>query len=107
MGCSGCGHAKLAHRLQANGNIQFIRKGPEPPADMQGYVRDKGDEWLFKPISAGFPQCYKAIAFHGKNSAGMNVLGRLCTHLEKKGGSNVTPTQCNSCPLRRNVESSE
>ncbi len=106
MGCRGCGHSKLSHRLKLNGDIHFVKKGPEPPPDLKGYRRDPGDDWLFHPVAEGYLPCTSAIAFNIKDDNGEQVLGRMCTHPELKGVI-VSISQCASCPLRRNGEASK
>ncbi len=106
MGCRGCGHSKLSHRLKANGDIHFVRKGPEPPPDMKGYERDSGDDWLFHPVAKGYLPCISAIAFSSKDANGMTVMGRLCTHKDI-ADTTVSPETCSTCPLRGNGEPSE
>lgn len=107
MGCRGCGHSKLSHRLRSNGDIHFIRKGPEPPPDLGGYKRDSGDDWLFHPVAASYLPCGSAIAFSTRDSNGLTIMGRLCTHKELKGKTAVSIDICASCPLRWNREASE
>ena len=106
MGCRGCGHSKLSHRLKANGDLHFVRKGPEPPPGMKGYERDSGDDWLFHPKSVSYLPCGSAIAFQVKDENGQNVMGRMCTHPEVSSVT-VGVDQCQGCPLRGNVELSE
>ena len=100
MSCNGCGHQKLAHRLRGNGDIHFIKKGPEPPPELKGYKRDRRDDWLFHPTALPFAQCDYAIAMQTKGG-----MGRMCTHPDIT--VLVTPDVCAKCPLRRNIKSSE
>ncbi len=106
MGCKGCGHSVLAHRLRANGDLHFVRKGPEPPPDMVGYERDSGDDWLFHPAAITYLPCFNAISFPAKDNNGLNVLGRMCTHEEVEKVL-VGVADCRACPLRRDIEPSE
>ena len=102
MGC--CNHNKLSHRLKSNGDINFVRKGPEPPPDLQGYKRNSGDDWLFHPITTSYLPCGSAIDFSVKEE-GMTAMGRLCTHPDTQ--VTVSPKQCASCSLRWNREAGE
>lgn len=106
MGCNGCGHNKLSQRLKSNGDIHFVKKGPEPPPDLKGYKRDTGDDWLFHPVTESYLPCYKAIAFTVKDKNGISTMGRLCTHPEIKA-TEVSFADCKSCPLRRDMKPSK
>jgi hypothetical protein len=71
-------------RILKDGSVVYAKKGWEPPPDLPGFVRDKGDPWRFLPL---WPPCrFRIQTQHVKKCGAISVL---------------TVCNCKECPLRQ------
>lgn len=85
-------------RMLPNGIVEYVKKGWEPPPDLDGYERDPGNAWRFLPK---WPLCKKRIQTQSMKSCGaLSILtvcaNDKCEHKQKE----VTFAICSACPLR-------
>jgi hypothetical protein len=84
-----------------NGSIEYPRRAGdwEPPQDIEGWVRDNENKWLFRPL---FPPCtYRhCTAFFKANCGCISIVSRCTNPLAITFGERITPEICNACPVR-------
>lgn len=72
----------------SDGSVVYPKKGFEPPPPIDGYERDPGNEWRFKPL---WPACKARTQVIGHKPCG-------AIHI-------VTRCMCTACPLFKGVVS--
>lgn len=73
-------------RIAPDGSISYPKKGFEPPPPVEGYERDKGNPWHFKPL---WPDCkHRARTLQMKKCGAYDVI-MVCG--------------CNGCPLKQQL----
>jgi hypothetical protein len=85
--------------MHTDGSVEYVRKGHEPPPDMDGYRRDPGNAWKFLPI---WPKCKTRIQTPLMKQCGAISVLTVCTngaceHKQKQ----VTFAICSGCLLRQ------
>lgn len=86
-------------RFMPDGSLVYPKKGWEPPPEVEGYQRDKGNAWRFLPL---WPDCItRARMLKMKQCGAYNVV-MVCTNNECPHAQNpVTLQICQNCPLRQ------
>lgn len=92
-------------RMLSDGSIVYPKKGFEPPPPIEGYERDPGDPWHFKPI---WPDCKARIQTLYLKKCGATGILSVCANQEcPKFQKQLTLTDCQGCPFRQGSEGSE
>ena len=50
MACAGCKKEFGKARRQPDGSVMYVKKGQEPPPDLDGFSRDPQNPWRFIPL---------------------------------------------------------
>jgi len=85
-------------RFNADGSIQYPRRGIEPPPNINGYKRDPGDAWRFIKL---WPECPRRAEHFNQKPCGAVQITPVCEHKEATTFRKVVSVQaCEACPLR-------
>ncbi len=85
-------------RIQADGSVQYPKKGAEPPPPLHGYQRDPGNEWRFVPR---WPKCeHRSQVTRFKPCGAIDVVTRCMCSACPLFKAEVRLTDCDSCELR-------
>lgn len=85
-------------RMQSDGSIEYARKGHEPPPNLDGYERDKGNPWRFVPL---WPKCKKRIQTQSLKPCGAISILTVCANGECPfKQQQVSFAQCSACECR-------
>jgi len=85
-----------------DGSIEYPREEGswEPPQNINGYVRDTDNKWLFHPL--WLPCAFRhQMAFLKANCGCIDVVCRCNSPQSPVFGHRLAHTDCSSCPVRR------
>lgn len=87
-------------RHQPDGSIQYVKRGPEPPPDLDGYKRDPRNFWRFVPQ---WQACQHRLQNQFLKSCGAIGLLTICRHPDgpKENRREVNFNICSTCPLSK------
>lgn len=93
MGC--CGRA----RTQRDGSIVYIKKGDEPPPDLDGYKRDPNNLWRFFPL---WKTCSHRLQNQYLKPCGALGILSFCRHPDgpTENRREVSYDICSKCTLK-------
>ena len=85
-----------------DGSIEYPRdkKDWEPPRDINGYVRDPGNKWLFHPLWVPC-QLRHQTAFMKANCGCIDVIMRCNNPQAPEFGQRLPHEACAKCPVRK------
>ena len=87
--------AKFRYRKMSNGDIQYIKNGVEPPPEIDGYIRDPRDYWLFHP---GWVECRFRNQREVTKPCGAIRIKSTCSHQDGPKPE-TSYHQCAACVL--------
>lgn len=87
-------------RFQPDGSVIYPKKGNEPPPDLDGFERDPGNAWRFKPL---WKSCAHRMQNQYLKSCGALGIISFCTHPDGPTDNQreVDYDVCSQCPLMK------
>lgn len=83
----------MRYRILDDGTLVFPKNGL-PPMELNGYVQDPGDPYVFTPI---VPDCVHRTQRNSCLPCGTHIMKAFCLKLELF----VTPKHCSECVLEK------
>lgn len=87
-----------------DGSLVYQKKGWEPPPEIEGYERDPGNAWVFRPL---YPECETRSRVPQLKRCGSYNVIMLCTNQEcPLSQQKVSVRDCQACPFRQALKGS-